>query len=159
MLMLMNFCQISVLDLLKFLEVANAYVQVGSGKVVGNASIKTLNRSIQQDSNITKYFKERCDENKVLFKDLKQNILDENFNEYMGSLKNLKDNINFLEQQRTISKNLIVLTKTFKSSEKDDVSNLKIALDNVHLTLEEYELLILIKYRSNCEFHGNRYQI
>ncbi|CAB4418137.1 unnamed protein product [Rhizophagus irregularis] len=76
-------------------------------------AIKTLNRSIQQDSNITKYFKERCDENKVLFKDLKQNILDENFNEYMGSLKNLKDNINFLEQQRTISKNLIVLTKVY----------------------------------------------
>lgn len=47
----------------------------------------------------------------------------------------------------------------YSSSEKDDVSNLKIALDNVHLTLEEYELLILIKYRSNCEFHGNRYQI
>ncbi|GET55631.1 hypothetical protein GLOIN_2v1713008 [Rhizophagus irregularis DAOM 181602=DAOM 197198] len=107
------------------MEVANAYVQVGSDKVVGNASIKTLNRSIQQDSNITKYFKERCDKNKVLFKDLKGYI--SYFNRHLR--------------------------------EKDDVSNLEIALDNVHLILKEYELLILIKYRSNCKFHENRYQI
>ncbi|RIA82688.1 hypothetical protein C1645_834982 [Glomus cerebriforme] len=211
------------------MEVANAYVQVGSGKV-GNACIRdydkkykdqenllkateTLNRLIQQDSNITKHLKERCDDNKVLFKDLKQNILNETYNECTGSLKNLKDNtkqvINFSEQRRIISNNLIVLAKNllnnletknvlssyrdyissfnrrlkgrldanvwnraysavnkkvetemanYSGSERDDVSNLKNELDNVHLTLEEYELLILIKYRSICEFHRNRYQ-
>jgi len=26
------------------------------------------------------------------------------------------------------------------------------------MTLEEYELLILMKYKSNCEFHGGRSQ-
>jgi hypothetical protein len=44
-------------------------------------------------------------------------------------------------------------------SERNYISQLEIALNNVHMKLEEYELLILIKYKSNCEFHGNRFQM
>ena len=40
--------------------------------------------------------------------------------------------------------------------ERNYVSQLEIALKNVHMTLEEYELLILMKHKSNCEFHGKR---
>lgn len=38
------------------------------------------------------------------------------------------------------------------------VSELEIALKNVFMTLEDYELLILMKFKSNKEFHGNRSQ-
>jgi hypothetical protein len=46
----------------------------------------------------------------------------------------------------------------YARSESNDVSKLETELNNVHLTLEEYELLVVIKCRSNCEFHGNKYQ-
>ncbi|CAB4479592.1 unnamed protein product [Rhizophagus irregularis] len=42
--------------------------------------------------------------------------------------------------------------------EKSYVSQLEIALNNVHMAIEEYELLILMKRKSNCEFHGYRSQ-
>ncbi|CAG8744836.1 16081_t:CDS:2, partial [Rhizophagus irregularis] len=43
-------------------------------------------------------------------------------------------------------------------NEKSYVSQLEIALNNVHIAIEEYELLILMKRKSNCEFHGYRSQ-
>ncbi|RGB38651.1 hypothetical protein C1646_755456 [Rhizophagus diaphanus] len=44
----------------------------------------------------------------------------------------------------------------YSISERNYVSQLEIALTKVHMTLEEYELLILMKHKNNCEFHGKR---
>lgn len=47
---------------------------------------------------------------------------------------------------------------SYPKLEKNYVSQLEIALNKVHMTLEVYELLKLMKHKSNCEFHGDRSQ-
>ncbi|CAB4426403.1 unnamed protein product [Rhizophagus irregularis] len=44
----------------------------------------------------------------------------------------------------------------YSTSERDYVLQLETVLTNVHMTLEEYEILILMKFKSNCEFHRDR---
>jgi hypothetical protein len=75
-----------------------------------------LNRLVRQDTNLAKPFEEKLVENKRLTKTLKQNIYNQNFNECTKYLKDLKDNtkqfVNIMEQQRIVSIDLIVLSKS-----------------------------------------------
>jgi hypothetical protein len=60
--------------------------------------------------------------------------------------------------QSAIYKKVETEMANYSRSERNYVSQLEIALNNVHMKLQEYELLILMKHKSNCEFHGNRSQ-
>jgi hypothetical protein len=44
----------------------------------------------------------------------------------------------------------------YSITEINHVLQLETALTNVNMTLEEYEILILMKHQSNCEFHGKK---
>ncbi|RIA88902.1 hypothetical protein C1645_825621 [Glomus cerebriforme] len=121
---------------------------------------------------------------------LKDNVYNENFNEYrkyrkyrkyLGKLKdNTKDLVNIIEQQRAVSNDLFVIAKidsnvwnktqstiytkvefemaNYSALEKIHISELEIAINKVDVTLEEYGILMLMKYKSNSEFHGDRFQ-
>ncbi|GBB86334.1 hypothetical protein RclHR1_12760002 [Rhizophagus clarus] len=52
---------------------------------------------------------------------------------------------------RKVRKNLV----NYAESERDCVSKLENTLENINMTLYKFEMLILLKLRSNIEFHGN----
>ncbi|GES86431.1 hypothetical protein GLOIN_2v1482697 [Rhizophagus clarus] len=45
----------------------------------------------------------------------------------------------------------------YKDSDKEYISKLEKVLEVVNMSIEDFELLILIKFRSNQEFHGDKF--
>ncbi|EXX57714.1 hypothetical protein GLOIN_2v1776374 [Rhizophagus irregularis DAOM 181602=DAOM 197198] len=146
-------------------------------------TLETLefNRLIQQHTNLVNPLNTRIIEDERLREDLMGNVCEEKYNDCIQCLEKLGDSAkhlyNLIGKQRNVNDDVLVLNLKAEvewdvwSKSQKAIFN-KVAFENINysekekgylsklenvlisMSLENYELLILLKYKSNQEFHG-----